>query len=194
MNYRKLFAGTAMVTLLAATQLRADPLLPGQVDFGTFSPIPGGQYVEVNLPSSLISLAAKFIEKHEPDVANLLNGLKLVRVNVIGLNDDNRAEMEQRVNKVRRELSGKGWERIVTAQQNAQDVGVYLKMDQNSAVQGLTVTVLEGSKQAVFVNIVGEIRPEQLSLLGEKLNIDSLKQLGRETKPEKAEKAEKQAE
>jgi hypothetical protein len=182
MNFRQLAVGTAIVTLFAATQLRADPLLPGQVDFGSFSPPQGGEFIEVNLPSNLISLAAKFIEKHEPDVARLLNGLKLVRVNVIGLNEANRPEMEKRVQKVRTELSGQGWERIVTAQQQSQDIGVYLKMDAQSAIQGLTVTVIEGAKQAVFVNIVGEIRPEQLSMLGDRLHIHPLKELGLEAK------------
>ena len=170
--------------------MRAESLLAGQVDFGTFSvPSSGAQFVEVNVPGNLIALAAKFVQKAEPDVAQLLNGLKLVHVNVIGMDDENRGELEKRVAKVRKELSGKGWERIVTAQQQDQDVGVYLKMDEKSAVQGLTVVVLEGKKQAVFVNVVGDIKPEQLAMLGEKLNIEPLKKLVPETE-KKSEKAE----
>jgi hypothetical protein len=156
-----------------------EPSLPGQVDFGSFSPSKsGGEFVEVNVPSSLISMAAKFIEKQEPDVAQMLNGLKLVHVNVLAMDDSNRDDMKQRAEKVRSNLSGHGWERIVCAQKDNQDVGVFLKMDGNKAVQGLTVVVLDGEKHAVFVNIVGDIRPEQLASLGEKLNIEPLKKLG----------------
>lgn len=169
------------MTLCAAATLAlgADELLPGQVDFGNFSPPKGeGQFVEVNVPTGLIALAAKLVEKDQPDVAKLLNGLKMVHVNVIGLNADNRAELQQRAQKIRKELAGRGWERIVTAQQKNQDVSVYLKMGEKGAVQGLAAVVLDGNEHAVFANIVGDIKPEQLAMLGEKLHIDPLKQIG----------------
>jgi hypothetical protein len=70
-------------------------------------------------------------------------------------------------------------------------------MADNGAVQGLAAVVMDGSQHAVFVNIVGEIRPEQLSQLADKLHIDVLKNLGgaegkagrkpQEQKPEKEE-------
>jgi len=87
----------------------------------------GGEFVEVNLSSSLINMASKFLEKQEPDVAQLLGGLKLVRVTVIGLNEENREDLEKRSQKIAKDLDAKGWERIVTAQKDAQDVAIYLK-------------------------------------------------------------------
>ena len=173
------------IALLSASMIAspgAESLPPGQVDFGKFSPPgSGGQFVEVNLGSGLISLAARLVEKEEPEVAKLLNGLQLVHVNVIGLDSENRGELEKRAQHIRKELDGKGWERIVTAQKHEQDVSVYLKMGDKDAVQGLAVVVMDGKERAVFVNIVGDIRPEQLSLLGEKLHIDPLKKIGRKT-------------
>src|SRR5229473_1794355 len=132
-------------TLSVATPaLCAEALPPGQVDFGAFpSPKGGGEFVEVNLPSSLISLAARLVEKDQPDVAKLLNGLKLVRVNVIGMDSDNRADIQKRAEKVRKELPGKGWDRIVSAQQGDKDVTVYLKMGEKGAVQGLAAVVMD---------------------------------------------------
>lgn len=177
----------AVMVLVAGLSFRAaaEPL-PGQVDFGAFAPPSNGkEYVEVNVPGALISLAAKFVEKQEPDIARLLNGIKMVRVHVVGLDDNNKADLEQRVVKVRADLSGKGWERLVTAQNKGQDVSVYLKMSESSAVQGLAITVMEPSKQAVFVNIVGDIQPEQLTTLGERLNIDPLKDLPKVSKEQK---------
>jgi hypothetical protein len=176
------FLTLAMVLPIAAGMTAgAANLPPGQIDFGEFTPPSGGEFVEVNLPGSLIALGAKFVEKEEPDVAKLINGIKQVRVNVIGLNDENRDDLQQRAQKLRNELVKKGWERIVMAKQDQQDVGVYLKMDAKSVVQGLVVVVLEGNKQAVFVNVVGDIRPEQLSMLGEKFHIDPLKNLSPES-------------
>jgi hypothetical protein len=169
--------GTA--TLWAATTLvLGAEEMPGKVDFGSFSPPKGGgQFVEVNVPNNVIMLAARFVEKEEPDVAKLLNGLKQVTVNVIGLDDENRAELQKRAQTIRADLAGKGWERIVTVQEKDQDVSVYLKMSE-SAIQGLVAVVLDGKQDAVFANVVGDIKPEQLAMLGDKFHIDPLKQIG----------------
>ena len=175
-----LVIGTATLCVALNTGVWAEELLPGQVDFGAFAPPKGGgEFVEVNLPSSLILLGSRLVEKDAPDVAQVLSGLKLVRVNVIGLDEENRAELQKRAQKVRKELAGKGWERIVTAQQKGQDVGIYLKMADKGAVQGLVALVMDGNQHAVFVNIVGDIKPEQLAMIGEKLHIDPLKTIGR---------------
>ncbi|MGP8235788.1 MAG: DUF4252 domain-containing protein, partial [Limisphaerales bacterium] len=158
--------------------LGAEEMLPGQVDFGSFSPPKGGgQFVEVNVPNNVIILASRLVEKEQPDVAKLLNGLKQVTVNVIGLDDENRAELQKRAQSIRTDLAGKGWERIVTVQEKDQDVSVYLKMA-DSAIQGLVAVVLDGKQDAVFANVVGDIKPEQLAMLGEKFHIDPLKKIG----------------
>jgi hypothetical protein len=181
---------TAALLLLARVPAKAENPPPGQVDFGSFAaPSNGGEFVEVNLPGSLISLASRFLEKQEPEVAKLLNGLKLVRVNVVRIDDQNREDIEKRIQRVKTDLSGKGWNRLVTAQKQKQDVGVYLKTGENDAIQGLALVVNEESKQAVFVNVVGDIRPEQLSILGDRLNIEPLKKISPETT--KAEDSEK---
>jgi len=184
---------TGLLSLSMLGHSAAENLPPGQVDFGKFSPPGGGgEFVEVNLGASLISLAASFVQKEEPDVAQLLNGLQRVHVNVIGVNDQNRTDLEKRSESLQQELTGKGWERIVTAQQQGQDVGVYLKTEANGTVQGLVVTVMDGKGQAVFVNVVGNIKPEQLATLGERLHIDPLKNISPATnKAQKTEKAEK---
>jgi Na+-translocating ferredoxin:NAD+ oxidoreductase RnfG subunit len=177
-----------MLTAALAT-VRAENPPPGQIDFGTFSPSSsGGEFVEVNITSSLISLATRFVEKEDADVAKLLKGLQGVRVNVIGLDDTNRKEITDRVSQVRKQLDGKGWERIVTAQKEHQDVSVYLKTANKDTVQGLAVVVVDGGKQAVFVNVVGDIKPEQLAMLGDKLHIDPLKKIGEVTEKESAAK------
>lgn len=173
--------GTVLLATSLAVHASAETLPPGQVDFGTFSPPEGGEFVEVNLTSSLITLASRFAEKADADVAQLLRGLHQVRVNVIGLNDENRPGLEKRAQDIRKQLDKKGWERIVTAQKDGQDVSVYLKSQNKDTVQGVVVMVMDGSKQAVFVNIVGDIKPEQIAMLGDKLHIDPLKKAGEAT-------------
>src|SRR5258705_4473788 len=96
--------GTALATFVTA-RIYSETLPPGQIDFGAFSPPgSGAEFVEVNVTSSLISLAARFVEKDEPDVARLLKGLQLVHVNVIGMNDANKSDLEARAQKIRKDL------------------------------------------------------------------------------------------
>jgi len=152
----------------------------GYVDFGKFSPpASGGQFVEVNIGDNLISMVARLAAAQEPEVADLLGGLKRIRVNVIGLNEDNRGEIGERLEGIGAELDRRGWERIVTVREGGEQVNVHLKTREEEAVEGIVVTIIEGGKEAVLVNVVGDIRPEQLVTLGERFNIDPLKHAGR---------------
>jgi hypothetical protein len=170
----------AIICAAISINVYAENPPPGYVDFGKFSPaVSGGEFVEVNVKSNLISMVARLTKKEEPEVAELLSGLHLIRVNVIGLNEENRAEVENRVKTIRGELDAQGWESVVTAQQKNEDVRIYLKIRGDEAVQGLVVTVLEGNKEAVLINIVGDIKPEKLAEVGEQFNIDPLKKIGR---------------
>ncbi len=152
----------------------------GQVDFGKFTPPgDGGQFVEIQVNSNLLSLAAQVVEKQQPDAAKLLRSVQLVHVNVIGLTDGNRAELEKRVRQIRHDLDAQGWDHNVAVQdKDGQDVGVYTKTRGGEALAGLAITVIDAKDQVVLINIVGDIRPEQVAALGEKLNIEPLKDVG----------------
>jgi len=153
---------------------------PGQVDFGKFSPPDGGgEFVEVQIKSNLLSLAAQLVEKQEPAAAQLVRSVELIHVNVIGLTDANRADLVKRVHQIRHDLDAQGWEQNVVVQQNnGEDVGIYTKTRGGEALAGLVVTVIEPKGQVVLVNIVGDIRPEQVAILGDKLDIKPLKDIG----------------
>jgi Domain of unknown function (DUF4252) len=166
--------GTAAVTTLFAADQPA-----GYVDFGKFTPsTAGGEFVEVKLSSGLIQMAAKIARKHEPDVADLLKNVRSVRVNVVPLGDDNLGETERKAETIRAELEGKGWEQIVNVKEKNQDVAIFLKTRNAETVEGIVITVVEDGKQAVFVNVVGDVKLDQLSKLGDKLNLEPLKKVG----------------
>lgn len=182
-SFRRL-AITALFASTLALQLPlwAEDAPPGRFDFGKFTAAEGGQLVEVNVGSTLIGLAAKLTEKSEPEVSDLLRSLKSVRVNVVGVDDKNRADLAERIAKARTELEAKGWEQVVKVQEKKESVSVYLKHRGEEAIEGLVVMVVDGDKEAVFVNVVGDIRPEKLALIGERLNIEPLKKAGEAAK------------
>ena len=150
---------------------------PGYIDIGALTPANGQEFVEVNLQPALLQMAAKLVEKEEPAAAELIRGLKRVRVNVVGLDETNGADVAARIDQVRAGLARDGWTQVVTVRDGNENVDVHVKMRGEEAIEGVVVTVLSGGKEAVFVNVVGDIRPEQISELGERLNIQPLAQL-----------------
>lgn len=170
---------------IALISLAVSPALsgaedPGFVDFGKFSAGPSSKFVEVNVQSGLLKFAAKIAASHEPDAAELLKNIRHVRVNVVGLDEDNKATTLERIAAIRADLESKGWEKIVVAREPGksgdQDVAVYVKTN-DEVILGLVVTVIEGKREAVLVNVVGQIRAEELARLGEKLDIKPLSKL-----------------
>jgi Na+-translocating ferredoxin:NAD+ oxidoreductase RnfG subunit len=184
---RPVFGASLLAATLVLNSL-ADTPLPGQIDFGPLpAPASGGEFVEVNLGSNMLFLASHLVDKQDADTAKLLSSVKLVKVNVVGVDDSNRDALEKCITKTREKLAAQGWERVVSLQDHGDDVGVYLKTDPKEGIQGATALILDGKKEAVFVNIVGSIQPEQLAALGQQLHIDPLQLLGQK----KADKLQK---
>jgi len=167
-----------LALVVAGLCLSAHAESPGLVDFGKFTaPGKGGEFVEVNVRSNLLIFAAQLVEKEQPDAAKLLRSVQLVRVNVVGLTDENREELQKRIQKIRQELESRGWERNVNVQgKDGEDVGVYTQTSGGTALAGVAVTVVD-KEHVVLVNVVGDIKPEQIVALGESLNIKPLKEL-----------------
>lgn len=180
MIMKTLLSGTLAASLwLASTAIisAAETHPPGFVDFSKITELASQSTVDIHLKGPLLSMAARIAEGSEREAAELLRKLKLVRVNVFKLDDQNRAEVNKRIQAVRTELQAQNWEQVVSVREKNDDVAVYLKTKGEESIEGLVVTVVDGKGEAVFVNIVGEIKPEQLSLLADKFHIDPLKKL-----------------
>ncbi len=176
MNSPRFLALAALSSaFLLSTPLRAET---GAVDFGTFTPPhSGGQFVEINLKSNLLAMAGRLAQKDEPDAAEMLKSIQSIHVRVIGLDEDNRTKTEEQITQIRGKLEKEGWEKNVTVKDDGSDVAIYTKLRGSEAVEGIVVTVIEGKNQAVLVNVVGDLRPEKLIALGERFDIEPLKQL-----------------
>jgi len=164
--------------LIAGLGLTVQAESPGVVDFGKFIPPgKGNEFVEINIKSNLLTLAAQLVEKKQPDAAKLLRNVQLVRAYVVGLTDENREEMLKRIQKIGQDLDGRGWERNVNLQGKAgEDVGVYTQTRGGETLAGVAITVVD-PQHMVLVNVVGDIRPEQIAALGDSLNLKPLKEI-----------------
>jgi Domain of unknown function (DUF4252) len=170
----------AVASLLFAASLRAADAPAGLVNFGKFTKPTNGELVEINLTSDMIAMAMQLAGKGQPDFTEALSGLHSISVNVVGMDDQNREEVMARMKAVRAQLDAGGWQPVVKVQEKKEDVGIYLKTRGKEAIEGVVITVIEGRKQAVFINVAGNIQMDKLSALGDKLNIKELKKVAGE--------------
>lgn len=174
---RRPILAAAAAALLSCLPLHAANS-PGYIDFGKFQASEGETFVEVDIHGALLKLAAAFTRREEPAVADLIANLERVRVNVVGLTDGNRANTADRVRELRASLDREGWTRVVTVQEHGgEDVAVFIKEAGADTLHGIVVTVMSDNREAVLVNVVGNVDINQIALLGERLDIAPLREL-----------------
>ena len=178
-NFVRTSLAAAALSLAFITSSYADDTEAGYVDIGQFAPSAGGQFVEVNLSQGMLKFAAKIAAREEPEAAELINNLKRIRVNVIGMDDSNRADTIAKIESVRRKLESQGWTQLVTVRDRNEgdNVDVHVKQRGDNNIDGLVVTVINKKGEAVFVNIVGNISAEQLGIIADKFDIGQLKHI-----------------
>lgn len=176
MNPSRLLASSLLCTgllLCAATSHASDAL----VDFGALPAPASGECVEVNLPPALLAIASSATEKSDHETADLIRHLRLVHINVVKLDDSNRTQAIDHIRRFRESL--KNWKQVVSVREpNGDDVDIRMKCRDDNTIEGFVITVLESKGDAVFVNIVGDLKPDQLGALAARLPIPGMPTLG----------------
>jgi hypothetical protein len=173
-SLRLVLAPAALALALSTAAFAADS---GYVDFGKLVGPEKGEFVDITLGKGVLKLTSLIAKCKSPEAAQLISGLSRIRVNVVGLDDTNREQTTERVQAIRKDLVRDGWEQIVAVRGKKQDdVAIFLKQRDGETIDGVVVTVIdERKKEAVLVNIVGQIKAEQLAMLGEHLEIPQLR-------------------
>lgn len=145
----------------------------GYIDFKEFDFFKDKEKkVEVFLNGPLLKFAAKTTAESDPETTKLLENLKLINVNVFEINNGQSQEVESIINDISNKLSTKNWWRIVRVKDKGEHVEIFTLLS-DEKFEGLVIMVLN-KKEAVFVNIVGDIKPTQLGKLSGKFNIPNL--------------------
>jgi hypothetical protein len=148
---------------------------PGYVDFGNMAEFENSTGVtEVTLDEELLSTLAEISTEEDPNVMAVLNGLKLVKANVYEVNEDNKENLQSKINNIDSKLAGSNWKRIVKTRNENEIANIYIKQGSNKKIVGLVVTSLDSSGEAAFVNIVGTIDLATIGKLGKKFDIPQL--------------------
>lgn len=154
------FAGAALVAASAYAQ---------DVDFSRIPGVDVEPMVQVNFGPSMLSFLTATAGASDPTVAEALGGLERVRVFVYSA-VDNRDALARFVDDSAERLESQGWERTVIAEEGTSKVRVHTKVG-DTRLEGITLMVLEGEKEAVFIDVAGDIDPATLGRAMAKLGV-----------------------
>jgi len=147
----------------------------GYVEFGDLSAFEdGGEVTEVLIEEHLLKMVAKIAVNEEPEMGDVLKGIKLVKVHTFEVTESNYELLRTKVNSINESIMGNQWDRIVRTRSNKEMVNVFIKTNGEELIEGLAVTLVEKNGDAVFVNIVGDIDLETISRLGGKFDIPGI--------------------
>jgi len=168
---KALIAGAAFLLAAGSALAQEDALkdYAGYVDFGELTAIFGEPTVQIAVGETLLGLVGSLSAKEDPEAAALFNRLQGVRVNVFEDTDVLAAGVDY-VKEVSQKLSSAGWESVVTVNSADEQVRIFMKIA-GDRVEGITVMAVEET-EAVFVNVIGDINPEELQRVMENFDVD----------------------
>ncbi len=188
MKFRKMIkapGGIVLAVALGCLVLAAPALadtdaelkkMPGYVEFNALTTFKGQEAkLEVYLKDPMLELVSRFVKGDDPELYAILAELKLVRVLVFDVTAEQAREVANVSSDTAKELDRKGWERIVRVREDNERIDVYLKPSKNyELIEGIVIMVVDDEDEAIFVNIVGNIHPDDIGKLGEHFDIDGL--------------------
>jgi hypothetical protein len=170
-NMKSIFALAVLSALLCEPAFAAGPRLT-LPEFQALEE-KASEVVSVTLDSALLGLAAGFLDDKNPEdaaVKDVVAGLTGVYVKSFTFDADFEYPKAD-VDKVRRQLSAPGWQRLVEVRSRKEGsrVDVYISMDRNKA-NGLAIIASE-PRELTIVNIVGSVDLQKLHQLEGKFGV-----------------------
>jgi hypothetical protein len=143
--------------------------LPGYVNFGDLSATYGEPKITINLGGTMLNFVGMMSKSESPETSEMISKLKGIRVQIYGL-DENIDAARSQFSQVKGDLKSNGWEPIVQVNEDDEQVLVYMKAEGGN-MEGMTVMVVD-NEEAVFVNIIGQLNPEELGRVMESFDVD----------------------
>ncbi len=153
-----LLTSSLLLLLLSACGITAPRSSDGFADLESLGMRDTDRVVNLSIGPTLLHVAATFVDE-EPEVRELLRSLDGVRVRVYEIDGD-AARVAMRINDMSQHMQDDGWERVLLVREDKEETHMLLRMV-DGYISGMTVLVSDGDSEAVIVNLMGEIHPEQ---------------------------------
>ena len=181
---------------------------PGYVDFealGLTAPEGGSSEdrgsFRISLYGPILRLVAEATKGEEPGFSELLEKLQAIRADIYPAPPGDVAELRRRTVDAARALERRGWQTVVEVRSGGGDLSFIQTRTEPAGppgaegdrISGLAVMFVEPGGSAGFINIVGDVSPEELGRLGRTFDIEPLVRL-EESSAEPGEKDGKEKE
>ena len=160
----------AFALTLTACGLTAPRGSEGYADLESLGLSDTDRVLSLSIGPAVLRFAARHVED-DPETRALLSSLDGVRVRVYEIDGD-AGRVAARMDRMSANLQDDGWERVVLVREQAETVHMLLRMTEGR-ISGMTVLVCDGDREAVVVNLMGDIRPEHFSDVMVALDVDA---------------------
>ena len=166
----RLLSITCLSIALGACGLTAPRSNDGYADLESLGMRDTDNVMTLSIGPTLLHFAASHIDD-DPEVRELLKGLDGVRIRIYEINGD-AGRVAKRMDNMSRHLQDDGWEAVLLVRQEDETTHMLLRIV-DEQICGMTVLVSDGESEAVVINLMGEIRPQQFGDVMLALDVDT---------------------
>ena len=179
MKYRVIkvaLLSVALLSLPAIGSSQEEPIEshPGYLNLDTI--LDGSdQYItsEVYLRNYILKMIAKVTQNQEPDFADMLRAIKLIRVVEFNFEDGEGSNTRDRGEELLKAMASSKWDTLVRSRDDGENLNICIQSDRGDHIYALAIVNWDDSEMTI-VNVVGDIDLEMLARLGEQFDIDAL--------------------
>ena len=160
----------ALLVLMTGCGITAPRSNDGFADLDSLGMFDTDRVISLSIGPTLLHFAARYVD-NDPEVRDLLRSLDGVRVRVYEVDGDVQ-KVAGRMENMSANLQQDGWAPVMLVREHDQQVHMLMRTV-DGQICGMTVLVLDGDSEAVIVNLMGEIRPQQFSDVMVALDVDA---------------------
>ena len=159
-----------LLMLLTGCGLTAPRGNEGYADLDSLGMRDTDRVISLSIGPALLHFAAKHVDD-DPEVQALLRSLDGVRIRIYEVDGD-AGRVAARMQNMSANLQADGWEPVMLVRQEDEQAHMLMRMV-DGRICGMTVLVMDGNSEAVVVNLMGDIQPEQFGEVMVALDVDA---------------------
>ena len=167
---RALVAAAAALAL-AGCGLTAPRGNDGYADLDSLGVFDTDRVFALSLGPTVIGFAARMCDEDDPETAALLRGLDGVRIRVYEIDGD-AERVAGRAARMAARLEADDWERVMLVREAEEEVHMLMRV-RDGHILGLTLIAIDGTSEAVVINLMGELDPHHFGDVMVALDVDA---------------------
>jgi len=181
--------GVGLAAPLAAVQARSGPpppslrKAPGFVDFGELGTDnelgkEGKLTLRVSLYGAMLRMVAELSQSQEPDFADVVSKLQGIFASIYKVPATDQEQVFRLARETAGRLATRGWQTVVELHTEEGETSYIQVRTDGERIFGLAVMFFEPDDgTAGFINVVGDVSPEEIGRLGRAFKIQALENL-----------------